>query len=79
MIGSDALVAIRDVGFRTQELCAKVGHVVLEIVRILRHDLHMFIGQFIGGFDHFLVSIANDNLAIFFPGNSGNICGRQNG
>nr|GFC74681.1 hypothetical protein [Tanacetum cinerariifolium] len=77
VVGTDHLVAERDVGARPQEQRAEVAHVFEEEVRVLGHDLHMLEGQFVGDLEHFLLIVGNDHFAEAFPGAARDVGSRQ--
>ena len=79
MVSADDLVAVRHIGFRTQEQGPVVAHVVQEILRIAGHDLDVFGADFVGLLQHFRVVVADDYLAAVTPRLPGNRRRGQNG
>ena len=72
MVGADHLVAKAHVGARPQKQRAIVGHAIQEVIRVTGHHLHMLGGELVGLGQHFLIAVADDDLAIDLPGLAGN-------
>ena len=67
VISADHLIAIRDVGTRTQKKRTIVGHVVEKILRVTGHHLDMLEGQAVCLSDHFFLVLAQDHSTVVCP------------
>src|ERR1700739_113980 len=67
MIGTGYLVAESDVGARAKKKRAVAGHLVLEPVVAVCHDLHVLRGERLCFGEHLLIAVADDYLAVIGP------------
>ena len=71
VVGAYDLVAVRDAGARAEEQRAIVGQAAEKPVRILRHDLDMLRADAVRLLRHLLVVVAQNELAIIAPRDTG--------
>ena len=77
MVRADDLVAVGDVGARSQKQSSVVGHALKEEVRIAGHDLHVLGSDPVGLLNHLLITVADDDLAVVRPGDARDRGGRK--
>src|SRR5689334_1603005 len=73
MIRADHLIAIRNVGARTEKQRTIILHVPEEVIRISGHDLDVFRGDAVCLPYHLLIGVAYDHLAVIAPRNGGEL------
>src|SRR5919204_1467164 len=77
VIGADHLVAIGDVGLRSEEQRAVVAQMLEEVARLAREHLDVLGGDAVGFAHRRFARVDEDDLAVVAPGDPGDIRGRQ--
>ena len=79
MVGADDLIAIGNIGARSQKQCSVIAQIIPEPQIAVGHHLHMFRSDPIRFDQHLRMAVADNDFAKIGPGGPSNFTRRQNG